>query len=128
MPSYQKVQFPPQTKRYQSTRLPQDFSDEEMIRDWTLSPADKQEICRYHTNSRLFVAIQLCGIRLYGRFLMKVNELSPRIVNYLSSQTELPPTLTIQIPKREATFSEQRKNILPMFCCFNPVSSISLLR
>lgn len=112
MPSYQKVQFPSQTKRYQSTRLPQDFSDEEMIRDRTLSLADKQEICRYHTNSRLFVAIQLCSIRLYGRFLMKVNELSPRIVNYLSSQAELPPTLTIQIPKREATFSEQRKNIL----------------
>lgn len=46
MPSYQKVQVPSQTKRYQSTRLPQDFSDEEMIRDWTLSLADKQEICR----------------------------------------------------------------------------------
>ncbi len=65
MPSYQKVQVPSQTKHYQSTRLPQDFSDEEMIRNWTLSLADKQEICRYHTNLRLFVAIQVCGVRFY---------------------------------------------------------------
>ena len=73
---------------------------------------DKQEVGKYRKNSRLFIAIQLCAVRLYGRFLGKVNDLSPQIVNYLSSQLELPPSLTITVPDRDATFSEQRKSIL----------------
>lgn len=96
-------------KRYQSIALPHDFSDEEMVRDWTLSEADKKEVNRYRTNSRLFIAIQLCAVRLYGRFLVEVNDLSRRIVSYLNSQLELPPSLTINTPDRDATFSEQRK-------------------
>ena len=78
--------FLTQRQRYQPVTLPQDFSDEEMARDWTLSEADKKEVNRYRTNSRLFIAIQLCAVRLYGRFLVEVNELSPRIVSYLNSQ------------------------------------------
>jgi len=35
-----------QRQRYQSIKLPQDFSDEEMARDWTLSDADKKEISK----------------------------------------------------------------------------------
>ncbi|PHM70000.1 Tn3 family transposase [Xenorhabdus kozodoii] len=74
--------FLTQRQRYQPVTLPQDFSDEEMVRDWTLSEADQKEVKRYRTNSRLFIAIQLCAVRLYGRFLMEVNDLSPRIVSY----------------------------------------------
>tara|TARA_B100000745_G_scaffold124562_1_gene81120 strand:+ start:5795 stop:7021 length:1227 start_codon:yes stop_codon:yes gene_type:complete len=104
--------FLTQRQRYQPVTLPQDFSDEEMVRDWTLSEADKKEVNRYRINSRLFITIQLCAVRLYGRFLVEVNDLSPRIVSYLNSQLELPPALTINAPERDATFSEQRKNIL----------------
>lgn len=107
-----KEKFLTQRQRYQPVTLPQDFSDEEMARDWTLSETDKKEVNRYRTNSRLFIAIQLCAVRLYGRFLMEVNDLSPRIVSYLNSQLELSPSLTINTPDRDATFSEQRKNIL----------------
>ena len=75
-----------QRQRYQPVTLPQDFSDEEMARDWTLSEADQQEIGKYRKNSRLFIATQLCAVRLYGRFVMDVNDLSPRIINYLNGQ------------------------------------------
>tara|TARA_R110000868_G_scaffold173894_1_gene410305 strand:- start:4851 stop:5240 length:390 start_codon:yes stop_codon:yes gene_type:complete len=92
--------------------LPQDFSDEEMARDWTLSDGDIREVGKYRRNSRLFMAIQLCAMRLYGRFLAEVSDLSPRIVNYLNNQLGLPPSLTVPTADREATFSEQRKNIL----------------
>jgi hypothetical protein len=92
--------------------LPQDFSDEEMARAWTLSESDKQEIGKYRKNFRLFIAVQLCAIRLYGRFLSEVNDLSPHIVNYLNSQLSLPPSLAIHVPDREATYVEHRKNIL----------------
>ena len=70
-----------QRQRYQAVTLPRDFSDEEMVRDWTLSKADKKEVSRYRTRSRLFIAIQLCSVRLYGRFLTEVNDLSPRIAS-----------------------------------------------
>lgn len=104
--------FLTQRQRYQPVTLPQDFSDEEMIRDWTISEEDKHEVHRYRINFRLFIAIQLCAVRLYGRFLVKVDDLSPRIVSYLNRQLELPPSLTIKVPDRDATFSKQRKNIL----------------
>ncbi|WP_052441990.1 DUF4158 domain-containing protein [Vibrio hyugaensis] len=104
--------FLTQRQRYQPVMLPQDFSDEEMVRDWTLSKADQTEVKRYRTSSRLFIAVQLCAVRLYGRFLLEVNDLSPRIVSYLNNQLSLPPSLTINVPSRDATFSDQRKNIL----------------
>ncbi|WP_222941660.1 DUF4158 domain-containing protein [Xenorhabdus sp. TS4] len=104
--------FLTQRQRYRPVTLPQDFSDEEMVRDWTLSAADKKEINRYRTNYRLFITIQLCAVRRYGRFLTEVNNLSPRIVGYLNNQLNLPPSLNITAPDREATFSEQRKHIL----------------
>ena len=107
-----KERFLSNQKRSQPITLPQEFSDEEMARDWTLSEADRQEIGKYRTNSRLFIAIQLCAVRLYGRFLNDVHELSPRIVNYLNSQLDLPPSMTIQTPDRKATVVEHRKNIL----------------
>lgn len=96
-------------KRYSLT---QNFSDEEMARDWTLLERDKQEIGKYRKISRLFIAVQLCAIRLYGRFLSEVNDLSPRIVNYLNGQLGLPSSLVIQVPNREATYIEHRRNIL----------------
>ena len=99
-------------KRYQPIALPQDFSHEEMAKDWTLSENDKREIARYRKNSRLFIAIQICAVRVYGRFLNEVNDLSPRIVNYLTGQLGLPPALTIEVANREATYIEHRKNIL----------------
>jgi len=107
-----KERFLSNQERSQPVTLPKEFSDEEMARDWTLSDADRQEVGKYRTNSRLFIAIQLCAVRLYGRFLNDVHELSPRIVNYLNSQLDLPPSLTIQTPEREATALEHRKNIL----------------
>lgn len=107
-----KEQFLSQRERDQPTRLLQEFSDEEMARDWTLSEADREEIGKHRKNSRLFVAIQLCAVRLYGRFLNRLHNVSPRIVNYLSRQLDLPPSLTIQVPEREATYLEQRKTIL----------------
>jgi TnpA family transposase len=105
-------QFLSKRKRYQPISLPQEFSDEEMVKDWTLSVADKAEIGQYRPTYQLFVVIQLCAVRLYGRFLNDVHYLSPRIVNYLAQQLELPPSLTIEVPERKATYSQYRQNIL----------------
>jgi len=107
-----KEQFLPPRTRSQLISLPQEFSDEERARDWTLSGEDRAELRKYRTNFRLFLAVQLCAVRLYGRFLQQVQDLSPRIINYLGSQLGLPPSLTIEGPDRKATYSEQRKHFL----------------
>ena len=95
-------QFLSQRQRYRPLSLSHDFSDEEMARDWTLTPGDQQELGKYNKHYRLFVAIQLCAVRLYGRFLNEIHDLSPRIVNYLNGQLDLPPALTIQAPDAES--------------------------
>ena len=59
-------QFLTRQQRYKPVTLVQDFSDEEMVRDWTLSDEDLREVSRYRFNSRLFIAVQLCAVRLYG--------------------------------------------------------------
>jgi len=73
---------------------------------------------KYRKASRIFVSIQLCAMRLYGRFLVEVNELSPRIVNYINTQLGLPPSLTIVTPKREATLQ------IVIFTVASPVGRI----
>jgi hypothetical protein len=44
--------------------LPQHVSEEEMAKDWTLFAGDHQEIARYRKGSRLYMAIQICAVRL----------------------------------------------------------------
>jgi hypothetical protein len=105
-------QFVAKRKRYQTQTLPSSFSDEEMARDWTLSNEDREAVLKYRRNSRLYIAIQLCVVRMYGRFLNQVHELSPRIINYLASQLSMPPSLTVEVPQREATYLEHRNNVL----------------
>ena len=83
-----------------------------MVRDWTLSRRDCQVVNKYRKQYRLGFAIQLCAMRLYGRFLNQLHDLSPRVISYLSSQLDHPPTLTVDVPEREATLLEHRNNIL----------------
>ena len=83
-----------------------------MARDWTLLEGDRQEIGKYRKSFRLYIAIQICAVRLYGRFLTQINDVSPRIANYLGGQLDLPPSLTVQAPEREATYLEHRQNVL----------------
>lgn len=105
-------QFLSQRQRYQPISLPQSFSDEQMVMDWTLTELDREEIGKYRKSFRLFIAIQICSVRLYGRFLNPVHDLSPYIINYLGQQLSLPPSLAIEVPERKATYTEHRQNIL----------------
>ena len=99
-------------QQYHPMTLPRNISDEEMVRDWTLSRRDCQMVNRYRRRYRLGIAIQLCSMRLYGRFIGQVASLSSRVVSYIGSQLNLPPTLSVDTPEREATLIEHRNNIL----------------
>ena len=85
---------------YPLTPLDQPLSDEAIAADWTLTPRDCQEIKKYRKNARLYMAIQICAVRLYGCFLNNVHDLSTHVVNYLAEQLHLPPTLFETISQR----------------------------
>ena len=108
----QKPDAPSNYKKYKSLSSSENFSDEEMARDWTLSTRDLEEVSRYRKDARLYIAIQLCCVRLYGRFFQRVNDLSVRIINYLNTQLKLPSELTVNVNTRKATISTYRNNIL----------------
>jgi hypothetical protein len=87
-------------------------SEEVITRDWTLSEQDCAELGKYRPNFRLFVALQLCAVRRYGRFLPQVHALSPHIVHYVGQQLGLPPSLALDVPERKATYTDHRQQIL----------------
>ena len=93
-------QFLSKRQRYQPLALPQHFSDEELVRNWTLVEGDHQEVARYRKGFRLYMALQICAVRVYGRFINHVHDVSPHILNYLGQQLALPPSLTVEAPER----------------------------
>lgn len=99
-------------QRYQPIAFPQQFSDEAMVRDWTLSPRDIAEVETSRTSFRLFIALQLCAVRVYGRFLPHVHDLSPHLINYVGQQLGLPPSLAVVVPERKATYTDHRHKIM----------------
>lgn len=103
---------PSSPSRYKQYKFSERFSDEEMVKDWTLSELDLKEINRYRKNARLYIAIQICCVRIYGRFFQRINELSVRVINYLNTQLGLPANLSFDISSRKATHSIHRNNIL----------------
>src|SRR5439155_21831622 len=111
-PMTPQEQFLSKRQRYQPIALPQQISDEALVRDWTLLDSDHREIARYRKGFPVSIAIQICAVRLYGRFVNHVHEVSPHIVNYLGQQLDLPPSLTVEVPEREATALEHRQNVL----------------
>ena len=64
-----KEQFLSKRQRYHPIALPDEFSDEELAHDWTLTRADIEFLAPFSRCYRVLNAIQLRSIRLYGRFL-----------------------------------------------------------
>ncbi|MFT4568759.1 MAG: hypothetical protein ACI9FN_003728, partial [Saprospiraceae bacterium] len=99
-------------KKYESIESKQEVSDEQMARDWTLSTTDIGEIDRYKINTRLYCALQLCCVRLYGRFIQRTDEVNLSVIIYLNKQLGLPTELRPVTSSRKATLSLYHNNIL----------------
>lgn len=92
--------------------LPLDPSEDDLARHWNLTPADLAAIaeCRGPDQRRRF-ALQLCVMRLHGRFLDDYRHASIKIVNHLSRQLGLPPVLFLDRAGREPTERVQAQRI-----------------
>ena len=86
----------PRRLRRSGVILPEDPSDEELARNWTLSESDKRQVlrCRGEENRRRF-ALQWCVLRRYGRFLEAEETAPVRIINHLGAQLDLSPALFV---------------------------------
>ncbi|MDQ2833458.1 MAG: DUF4158 domain-containing protein [Acidobacteriota bacterium] len=98
--------------RRRTAALPEDPTEEEVARDWTLSAEDKEQVfrCRGDAN-RLGFALQLCVLRRNGRFLQYGANVPVRILSHLNQQLDLPPKLSWQSSSREATQLEHERRI-----------------
>ncbi|HEX9869375.1 MAG TPA: DUF4158 domain-containing protein, partial [Candidatus Tectomicrobia bacterium] len=99
--------IPPSRRRAPSLILPEDPSPEELAQAWTLSDRDKAEVlrCRGDAQRRRF-AVQLCTLRVYGRFLPEAVAVPVVITNHLARQLGLPLVLLEAVPGRFATETE----------------------
>src|ERR1700712_3504057 len=75
---------------------PEDPSEEDLARDWSLTPADLALIatCRSPDHRRRF-ALQLCMLRVHGRLLDDYQQAPVKIINHLSRQLALPSGLAL---------------------------------
>jgi Domain of unknown function (DUF4158) len=89
-----------------------DPSEDELAQHSSLSPADLREIsrCRGADHKRRY-ALQLCMLRIHGRFLDDYRQAPLRIVDHLSRQLGLAPVLFLGPPEREPTEREQAQRM-----------------
>ena len=99
-------------QRRQPIVLPEDPSEEELARDWTLSEADKKVTlkCRGDPQRRRF-ALQLCVLSTHGRFLRPRHDIPLRILNHLSYQLALQPVVVPDPPPKEDTELDHQQRI-----------------
>ncbi len=93
--------------------FPEEPSEEELARCWTLSAADlgQVQLCRGERNLRWF-ALQLCALRTTGRFVEELSAVPVRILAHLNRQLQLEPVLQWGPPERPATQSQYRQRLL----------------
>jgi len=101
-----------ESRRTPSVLLPEDPSQEELAQYWTLSARDQAEVMRCRTDAtRRRFAVQLCTLRVYGRFLPEAVPAPVAITNYLARQVGLPLVLFGEVPGRLATETEHLQRI-----------------
>ncbi len=88
------------------------ISDEELAHIWTLNPFETEFVNKHQFQYKLHVALQLCSLRKYGRFLEEVEGVSTKVLNYLTSQIGQGASFKVNAPSRRMTYSEQCQEII----------------
>ncbi len=87
------------------------LTEDEIIRDWSLSHDDNTFILKFNKNYRLWIYLQVCSLKLFGELLDNPNTLDSQIIGYACKSINLPMAATVQIPDRDATRTEHKKQI-----------------
>jgi hypothetical protein len=94
------------------TTIPADISTEDLIRCYTLSPADLTFINRHHgAYNRLGVALQLCVLRYPGRALIELPDIPATMIAYVAQQIGVSPEAYARYGSRQSTLYEHLVHI-----------------
>ena len=88
------------------------ITDEELAHIWTLNPLETDFINKHQFQYKLHVALQLCSLRKYGRFLEEYESISTKVLNYLTSQIGQGASFKVNVPSRRMTYAEQCQEII----------------
>ena len=69
------------------------LTQELIIKNWTLSEDDQNEIKKLKVEFRVYLSIQLCSLRSRGKIIQYCSDIPTDIINYLTKQLRLPPIL-----------------------------------
>ena len=87
------------------------LSEDEILRDWSLSGAGLDFVSKFKKQYRLWVYLQLCALRLFGQLLENPNVLDTRIISYACKSLRSEIIATVEIPARDATRTDYKKFI-----------------
>jgi len=89
------------TSRPNPSTSPVGSSADNLIRHWSLTSADATEVLRARgTEHRLRCAVQLCTLRVTGRFVADYRRVPIEAVNHLAAQLGLDPLLFLPDRRR----------------------------
>ena len=99
----------------------QEITDEDLAIDWTLTEVAARFILKNTRGQEptLRFAMQLCTLRITGKFIDAYNELSLKVVNYLALQLELEPMLFLSDPIHQETELKYRE-VIGTFLGYRP--------
>ena len=96
--------------------IPPEFSDREIARYYTFTPADLAAINRRRRgHNRLGFAVQLAMLRFPGRTLVDLGTIPPRVLAYLAHQVDVPSSTFGMYGQRENTVYEHLDEIRTVF-------------
>lgn len=87
------------------------LSEDEIIRDWSLSTDDSIFIKKFRKQYQLWGFLQVCALRLFGQLLDNPNTLDTRIIGHACKLLGLDIVGTVNLPMRDATRTDYKKSI-----------------
>ena len=88
------------------------IADEDLAHIWTLNSDEIDFVNTHQFHYKLHVALQLCSLRKYGRFLEAYKGISTKVLNYLAAQFDQPASFKVEMPQRRVTYSKQCLGII----------------
>lgn len=96
--------------------IPDDLTDREMARYYTLTPADSEVINSHRRpHNRLGFAVQLCLLRFPGRTLADAEAIPERVLAYIAAQLQVEPEAFNLYGQRDNTRYEHLDEIRQAF-------------
>ena len=82
-----------------------------LLRDWSLTKGDLQEIQRARGQGRLWTALHLCSLRRTGRFADAPERIPHEAIVHLAGQIGIHPPARLAVLPRQATDSAIRNRV-----------------